>query len=261
MRGRASAGTGAAPPPSRRPVARRARAYSCPVRRRSTRSAAASSGRPSSSTTLASMSSASALARLRARRRTARPLRGVCGTSRLSVTLAHRGRLRVVGQRGLGVEGQHQHRRRARPRRPAAPGGRAPRPARSRGAPRIAARSPATRPRALARSVHRQLRVVRAGERVELARARHHVEHVGEVGHRADGVGKGLHLLHELGVLDLVERAAAVGQLHAGLQLAVALARRPAAPTRRCRRSGPRCRTACCRRGASPADAPAPSRR
>ena len=69
-----------------------------------------------------------------------------------------------------------------------------------------------------------QLRVVRAGELVELARARHLVEHLGELGRAVDRVGEGLRLDHELGVLDLVERAGAVGQLHAGLEGAVALA-------------------------------------
>ena len=77
---------------------------------------------------------------------------------------------------------------------------------------------------------HRQLRVVLAGEGVELLGARRHLEHVGQLDHRAGALGEGLHLLHELGVLDLVERAAAVGQLHAGLQLAVALTRRDRLP-------------------------------
>jgi hypothetical protein len=66
---------------------------------------------------------------------------------------------------------------------------------------------------------------VLAGEGVQLAGARHHVQHVGEVGRGAQRVGEGLDLLHELGVFDLVERAAAVGHLQAGLELAVALAR------------------------------------
>ena len=70
--------------------------------------------------------------------------------------------------------------------------------------------------------VHRQLRVVLAGECVELARSRHHVEHVRRIDARADRFGKRLHALHELRVFDLVERASAAGQLHAGLQLAVA---------------------------------------
>jgi hypothetical protein len=38
--------------------------------------------------------------------------------------------------------------------------------------------------------VHGELRVVVAGEGVELAGARHHVQHVREVGHRADRVGE-----------------------------------------------------------------------
>ena len=48
--------------------------------------------------------------------------------------------------------------------------------------------------------------------------------HVGEVGRGAHGVGEGLGLDHELGKLDVVECARAVGQLHAGLQRGVALA-------------------------------------
>ena len=72
--------------------------------------------------------------------------------------------------------------------------------------------------------MHRELRIVLAGERVELASTRDDIEHVGEVGHRADGFGEGLDLLHELGVLDFVQRAAAIGELHTGLELAVALA-------------------------------------
>ena len=70
---------------------------------------------------------------------------------------------------------------------------------------------------------------------------------------RTHGVGKGLQLLHEFGILDLVERPAAVGQLHAGLQLANSAARPAAAPSLRSRRPGPRCRRACCRHGVSSA--------
>ena len=69
-----------------------------------------------------------------------------------------------------------------------------------------------------------ELRVVPAGERVELAGAGHFVAHVGKLGRGTHRVGKGLGLDHELGELDVVERAGPVGQLHAGLQGAVALA-------------------------------------
>ncbi|MCY1532061.1 hypothetical protein D9M68_673070 [compost metagenome] len=68
-----------------------------------------------------------------------------------------------------------------------------------------------------------QLRVVRAGELVELTGTRDFVEHLGKLGCAVHGVGKGLRLDHELGVLDLVERPGAVGQLHADLEGAVAL--------------------------------------
>ena len=174
------------------------------------------------------------------------------------MTSRTRGGLRVVGQRGLRRRTPAPAPAARLPRPTAAPAGPAPRRARSPGGRRTAARSPPTRPPTVPRSVHGQLRIQRAGKAVELAGAGHHVQHVGEVGHRAHAVGKGLQLLHELGVLDLVERAAAVGQLHAGLQFAVALAGAPAAPSRRCRRSGLRCRRAWCRRGAWAAGAPAP---
>ena len=72
--------------------------------------------------------------------------------------------------------------------------------------------------------VHGELRVVLAGKGVKLAGAGHHLQHVGEVGHGADRFAERLDGLHELGVFDLVERAAAVGQLHAGLHLAVVAA-------------------------------------
>ncbi|MPN48088.1 hypothetical protein SDC9_195692 [bioreactor metagenome] len=49
------------------------------------------------------------------------------------------------------------------------------------------------------------------------------MQHVGEVDRCAHGVHKALRLHHELRELDLVERAQAVGQLHTGLELAIAL--------------------------------------
>ena len=69
--------------------------------------------------------------------------------------------------------------------------------------------------------VNRQVSVVRTSKCIELLGAGAHIEHVREIGHGAERIGKGLRLLHELGVFDLVQRAAAVGQLHARLQLAV----------------------------------------
>ena len=69
-----------------------------------------------------------------------------------------------------------------------------------------------------------ELGVVRGGELVQLTGVGHHLQHVGELRVGLDGVGKGLKLLDELGVLDFVERARSVGHLEAGLELAVALA-------------------------------------
>jgi len=78
-------------------------------------------------------------------------------------------------------------------------------------------------PGGLARAQHEgELRVVVAGELVEFARPRHLVQHVGEIGRGAHGVGKGLRLGDEFRELDFVQRAGAVGQLHAGLEGAVA---------------------------------------
>ena len=138
--------------------------------------------------------------------------------------VAHRGAIGLVGQRRLRIEGQGQDRRRALlGRRIDQP------PGHHAGHEAMAARmllDVADAPcRAARMQVHRELRVVLAGEGVELARPRHHVEHVGEVGRGADRVGERLDALHELGVLDLVERAGPAGELDAGLQLGVALAR------------------------------------
>jgi len=58
-------------------------------------------------------------------------------------------------------------------------------------------------------------------------------EHVGQVRGRADRLREGLELLHELGELDLVERAVAVGHLHARLELAVARVRGDSLPLAR----------------------------
>ena len=80
-------------------------------------------------------------------------------------------------------------------------------------------------PGGLAGAQHKQkLRVVVTGELVQLAGAGHFLQHVGEVRGGVDGVGKALCLHHEFRELDLVERAHAVGQLHPGLEAAVALA-------------------------------------
>ncbi len=108
-----------------------------------------------------------------------------------------------------------------------APGQRARHEAQAAGVLRHVARAPGGAARAQGET---QLRVVAAGEGVELARARHLGAHVGEVGAGAHGVGEGLGLHHELGELDVVERARAIGQLHAGLQRAVALVRPGAFP-------------------------------
>ena len=80
-------------------------------------------------------------------------------------------------------------------------------------------------PRGLAGAQHEhELGVVVAGELVQLASTGHFLQHVWEVGGSVDGVGKGLGLDHELGELDLVERAHAVGKLHTRLEGLVALA-------------------------------------
>jgi hypothetical protein len=64
---------------------------------------------------------------------------------------------------------------------------------------------------------------LRAGELVELASARHLVQHLWKVGRAVHRIGKGLHLHDEFRELDLVQGARAVGQLHAGLERRVAL--------------------------------------
>jgi hypothetical protein len=69
-----------------------------------------------------------------------------------------------------------------------------------------------------------QLRVVAAGELVELAGARHFLQHVREIRRAIDRIGKRLNLHHELGIFDLVQGPRPVGQLHAGLERAITLA-------------------------------------
>jgi hypothetical protein len=134
------------------------------------------------------------------------------------------GRLRrVVGQRGLGVEGEAEDRRQAGlpGRQHHAPRDDAGHEAQPRGVLLHIARAPG----GVQRAQHEaELRVVRAGELVQLAGTCHFVEHLGKFGRAVDGIGKGLRLHHELGVFDLVERARAIGQLHADLERAVALA-------------------------------------
>mgnify|MGYP007130736566 CR=1 FL=1 len=78
---------------------------------------------------------------------------------------------------------------------------------------------------ALRLQAHRQLGIVGAGKGVQLTGTGHHIEHVRKVRQGGDRIGKGLDLLHELGVLDLVERSHPVGQLHTRLHLAVPAAR------------------------------------
>ena len=156
--------------------------------------------------------------------------------------VAHRGAVGLVGERRLRIEGERQHRRRALlGRRIDQPTGND---AGDEAVPARVLLDVADAPRGAARvQVHGELRVVRAGERVELARARHHVEHVGSVDAGADRLGERLHALHELRVLDLVQRPGAVGELHAGLQLAVALARGRRFPVDRSATLSPSMRT------------------
>ena len=128
----------------------------------------------------------------------------------------------VVGQRDLRVEGQHQHGRVTVLR------------AWQHHAPRQHPRDEAVARRGLLhiaqRPCHRtgpqqesQLRIQRLGKGVQFPRARHHLQHVGEVGHGANTLGKGLDLLDELRVLDLVEGTRPVGQLHPSLELRIGL--------------------------------------
>ena len=133
------------------------------------------------------------------------------------------GRLaRVLGHRGLAVEREAEHRRRA-----GRAGGQYQPPrdgagheAQARGVLLHIAGAPGG---VLRHQRETQLGVMGAGELVQLARAGHFLQHLRELGLAADGIGEGPRLHHELGVFDLVERAGAVGQLHAGLERAVAL--------------------------------------
>ena len=81
---------------------------------------------------------------------------------------------------------------------------------------------------------HAQLRVMRAGKLVQLTGPCHFVAHFGELGRATQSIGKGLHLHHKFRVLNIVQRAAAVGQLHAGLHELVALASEGHFPRLRC---------------------------
>ena len=78
-----------------------------------------------------------------------------------------------------------------------------------------------------------QLRIVLAGELVQLARPAHLVQHVGQLQRAVQGIGKGLGLGGKFGELDLVECTGAVGQLHARLEGVVALAGTHAFPVAR----------------------------
>mmetsp|Transcript_10595 Transcript_10595/g.43232 ORF Transcript_10595/g.43232 Transcript_10595/m.43232 type:complete len:374 (-) Transcript_10595:2006-3127(-) len=143
--------------------------------------------------------------------------------------LAQRQGFGVLGQSGLGIELQGQHRRRTlvRRRQHEAAGQRTGDKAMPRRGLLHKARRPGGAPGA---QQQRELGIVAGGELVQLAGARDHIEHVGELHKAADAVGESLDLLHELRVLDLVERAAAVGHFQAGLELAVALPRRGQLP-------------------------------
>ncbi len=218
-------GTSAAPPPIRRPGrATRGRGRACSAPRRSTSKCCSVSGRPWSSTALASMSSTSALMAW-CQVANGSTSCGVCATSstRLSSRTAPK-----PGRRPARPGRRRSAPAPAAPLPPprAAPAGRPSRRPRNHGARRTAGYSRPTRPPSWRAACTDSCGVVRTGEGIEFACARHHVEHVGKVGHRADGVGNRLQLLHELGILDLVECPAAVGQLHAGLQFAIALAQR-----------------------------------
>ena len=135
---------------------------------------------------------------------------------------AQRALLGVFGHGGLGIEGQAQDRRltghaagqhhaaRQHTGHETETGG----------VLRHIARAPGGAARAQGEA---ELGIVAAGECVQFAGAGHLASHVGEVGHGAHRVGKGLGLDHELGELDVVERTGAVGQLHPDLQRPVAL--------------------------------------
>ena len=143
--------------------------------------------------------------------------------------VADGGLVGVFGQRGLRVVAQRQHGRQARgtggQHQPAGHG--AHHKAHARGILLHVAGAPGR----MAGAQHeRQLRIVVAGELIEFAGAGHFLQHVGKIGRRIDGVGKRLGLDHKLRKLDLVERARAVGQLHAGLKALVALAGRGGLP-------------------------------
>ena len=131
--------------------------------------------------------------------------------------------IEVVGHGGLGVKAQPQHRRQAGQRR------------RHDHAARNGAghKAQACRvllhitgaPGGLARAQHKaQLGVMVASKLVQLAGAGHFFAHFRKLGRAVDGVAKGLGFHHKLGVLNVIERPGAVGQLHAGLEQHVALA-------------------------------------
>ena len=70
-----------------------------------------------------------------------------------------------------------------------------------------------------------QLRIVGAGELVQLSGAGDRVEHVRKLGLAVNRICKGLRFHDKFRKLDLVQRPGAVGQLHTGLKRTVALAR------------------------------------
>ena len=137
---------------------------------------------------------------------------------------AQNGQRRVFGQGGLGFKRQHQHRRgscllsrqhqtaRQSPRHKTQFGG----------VLGEVTRAPC---RTLGAEQEAQLRIVTAGEVVKLSGFGHLGAHVGEIGLGMHGVGKLLQLDHKLRELNVVERAAAVGHLHAGAQGAVFVTR------------------------------------
>ena len=70
-----------------------------------------------------------------------------------------------------------------------------------------------------------QLRIMGTGKLVQFARARHLVDHVGEIRRAVDRITKRLRLDDEFGKPDLVERPETVCQLHTDLERVVALPR------------------------------------
>ena len=186
------------------------------------------SGRPLSSTMAASMPTASACAAA------CQALNGsadgaVCGTSKASVTS------RTAARSGSSASAACESKVSVSTGGAPSSVGRVDQPARhDAGHEAVAARvllDVADAPRRAARmQVHRELRVVLAGEGVELAGPRHDVEHVGEIGCAPIASANAWIRCTNSEYSISLSGAGAAGQLHAGLQLAVALAARRRLP-------------------------------